>query len=180
MSDSGSKPKSRSRLHYERRSVGQSILVSRPIWGPRPDFCYCQTIVSMFMGGALFDERMDLSFTISVDPRQYSHSRVGLPQPGSPGPLFIFPRNWVVQLYPRHWVPFSSSPTTRRTLVKVLSSQSELLYDWQFTANQFVLAPIPLRITTRDTTLFSLCNFGTDRTDNTSTSSSTFAFTPVA
>jgi hypothetical protein len=28
-------------------------------------------------------------------------------------------------------------------------SESELLFDWRFTANQFVLAPIPLRITTR-------------------------------
>jgi hypothetical protein len=26
-------------------------------------------------------------------------------------------------------------------------SESELLYDWRFTANQFVLAPSPLRLT---------------------------------
>jgi hypothetical protein len=32
-------------------------------------------------------------------------------------------------------------------------SESELLYDWRFTANQFVLASSPLRPTTRD--LFS-------------------------
>jgi hypothetical protein len=29
-------------------------------------------------------------------------------------------------------------------------SESELLYDWRFTASQFVLAPNPLRLTTRD------------------------------
>jgi hypothetical protein len=29
-------------------------------------------------------------------------------------------------------------------------SESELLYDWRFTANQFVLASRPLRLTTRD------------------------------
>jgi hypothetical protein len=29
-------------------------------------------------------------------------------------------------------------------------SESELLYDWRFTANQFVLEPSPLRITIRD------------------------------
>jgi hypothetical protein len=29
-------------------------------------------------------------------------------------------------------------------------SELELLYDWRFTANQFVLAPNPLRLTTRD------------------------------
>jgi hypothetical protein len=30
------------------------------------------------------------------------------------------------------------------------SSESELLYDWRFTANQFVLAPSPLRLTAGD------------------------------
>jgi hypothetical protein len=29
-------------------------------------------------------------------------------------------------------------------------SKSELLYDWRFKANQFVLAPSPSRLTTRD------------------------------
>jgi hypothetical protein len=29
-------------------------------------------------------------------------------------------------------------------------SEAELLYDWRFTANQFVLAQSPLRLTTRD------------------------------
>jgi hypothetical protein len=32
--------------------------------------------------------------------------------------------------------------------IKISESQSELLYDWQFTANQFVLATSPLRLTT--------------------------------
>jgi hypothetical protein len=31
----------------------------------------------------------------------------------------------------------------------VSESESELLYDWRFTANQFVLAPSPLRLTAR-------------------------------
>jgi hypothetical protein len=31
--------KSKSELCHYRRSVGQSVLVSSPIWGPRPDFC---------------------------------------------------------------------------------------------------------------------------------------------
>jgi hypothetical protein len=34
-----------------------------PIWGPRPDFYYCQTIVGIFMWGALSDGRTGLSFT---------------------------------------------------------------------------------------------------------------------
>jgi hypothetical protein len=78
-------------------------------------------------------------------------------------PLFISHRNWVAQLYSRHWVRFSSPPTTSRDTVEVFEtastrgylpfnskSKSELLYDLRFTANQFVLAPSPLMLTTRE------------------------------
>jgi hypothetical protein len=34
-----------------RQSVGQSVLVSSPIWGPRPDFDCCQTVVGLLMWG---------------------------------------------------------------------------------------------------------------------------------
>jgi hypothetical protein len=34
--------RSQRHLCYDRRSVGQPILVSSPIWGPRPEFCYRQ------------------------------------------------------------------------------------------------------------------------------------------
>jgi hypothetical protein len=48
----------------------------------------------------------------------------------------------------------SASPETVDTSFNPLKteseSESELLYDWRFTANHFVLAPSPLRITTRD------------------------------
>jgi hypothetical protein len=63
---------------------------------------------------------------------------------------------------PRHWVPFSSPPTTLRATVEVFDlvstrdltcqqskSTSKFLYDWRFTAIQFVLASSPLRLTTR-------------------------------
>jgi hypothetical protein len=65
----------------------------------------------------------------------------------------------------RYWVPFSSPPTTRRATVDVFNptstrdtdwlnskskAESKLLYDWQFTANQFVLASSSLRLTTTD------------------------------
>jgi hypothetical protein len=49
-------------------------------------------------------------------------------------PVFIYPRNSVAQLYPQ---ALDSLSITSK-------SQSKLLYDWRFTANQFVL-----RITTR-------------------------------
>jgi hypothetical protein len=39
-------------------------------------------------------------------------------------PVFISPRNRVAQLYPRHWVTFSSSPKTRRATVEVFGPAS--------------------------------------------------------
>jgi hypothetical protein len=35
----------------------KSVLVSIPIWGPRPDFCYCHTVTSLLMWDAFSDER---------------------------------------------------------------------------------------------------------------------------
>jgi hypothetical protein len=108
--------KSTAKLCYDLRSAGQSALVSSPIWGPRSDFCYSQITAGSFMWGALSDERMGLSFTITAGPRRRSHSRVSvprdswpyftvsdsrLPQPGGQGPVFISPRNRVTQLYPQ-------------------------------------------------------------------------------
>jgi hypothetical protein len=55
------KSKSGWKLCYDQRSVGQSVLVQNPVWGPRPVFCYCQTVVGLLMWGALSDERTDLS-----------------------------------------------------------------------------------------------------------------------
>jgi hypothetical protein len=40
----------KSKSRYERRSVGQSVMVTRPRWGATPAFCYRQTV-------ALSDER---------------------------------------------------------------------------------------------------------------------------
>jgi hypothetical protein len=44
-----------------------------PIWGLRPDLCFCLTFAGLFMWGALSDERTGLSFTISAGPRQRIH-----------------------------------------------------------------------------------------------------------
>jgi hypothetical protein len=112
-----------------------------PIWGLRPDFYYCQTGEGLLMWGALSDDRTDLSFTIAAGPRQRSHCRVRVPW-GSP-PYFT-----VSDLR----LPFSSPPMTCRTTSPsdfcVTKSKSKLLYDWRFTANQFVLASSPLSLTT--------------------------------
>jgi hypothetical protein len=58
---------------------GQSASLSwcqAPIWGPRLDFCYCQTVMGFLMWGGLSDQRTGSSFTIAVGARQRSHSRV--------------------------------------------------------------------------------------------------------
>jgi hypothetical protein len=50
-----------------------------------------------------------------------------------------------------HWVPRRMWPALATTrLPSNWKSRSELLYDCRFTANQFVLAPSPLRLTTGD------------------------------
>jgi hypothetical protein len=50
------------KLCYDGRSVGQSVLVSRPIWSPRPDFYFYQTVAGLLMWG----ERMSLSCTAVI------------------------------------------------------------------------------------------------------------------
>jgi hypothetical protein len=78
-----------------------------PIWGKRPDFYYCQTVVGLLTWGSLFDERTGWLFTIATGPRQCSHSWVWvlqdsgpylivsnsrLPQPGGLGPHIYIPQ----------------------------------------------------------------------------------------
>jgi hypothetical protein len=47
-----------------------------PIWGLRPDLCYCQTVADMFMWGALSEERTCVSFKTAAGPHQPSRVRV--------------------------------------------------------------------------------------------------------
>jgi hypothetical protein len=56
----------KSKSRYHRRSVGQSVLISSPIWAPRPDFCYCQTFAVLRMWGDLSNERTGLSFVAVI------------------------------------------------------------------------------------------------------------------
>lgn len=51
---------------YDRPSVGQSVSVSSPIWGPRPDSCYCQTVAVLLMSDTHSDERTDPSSTAVI------------------------------------------------------------------------------------------------------------------
>jgi hypothetical protein len=53
---------------------GQSASLSwneTPVWGPRPDFCYFQTVADFLMWGVLSDGRTGLSFIITACPCMY-------------------------------------------------------------------------------------------------------------
>jgi hypothetical protein len=72
---------SKAKLCYDRRSVGESLLVSSPIWGPRPDSFYCQTVTDLLMWGALSNERTvsRLQFLLASQARSFaSPSAAGL------------------------------------------------------------------------------------------------------
>jgi hypothetical protein len=113
---------------------------TRPIWGPSPDFHYCQTVADLLMRGRPFDERTVLSFTIAVGPRQHSHFRVrvsrgdhilpsqnrGSPNLRARSPyLRVYPPGTGWPIYsPSPWVPFSSPPTTSRATVQVFEPTS--------------------------------------------------------
>jgi hypothetical protein len=115
-----------------------------PIWGLRPDYYYCQTVSSFFMGGALSDERPGQSFTISVSPRQRIHSWVRVSWDWQPFLLSQI-RKFL----------FSSPLTTRRATVQVFDptstgidclvscqSQSYLTIDGQSASLSWYQAPI--------------------------------------
>jgi hypothetical protein len=54
----------KSKSHYDRRPVGQCVLVSRPVWGSWPDVNYCMTVTVSSISGAPSDERSGLSFVL--------------------------------------------------------------------------------------------------------------------
>jgi hypothetical protein len=66
---------------------GQSVSLSwnkSSIWGLRPDFYYCQTVVGLLMWGVLSDERTGLSLTVAAGPRKRSHSGIRVPWDSPP------------------------------------------------------------------------------------------------
>jgi hypothetical protein len=46
--------------------LGLSVLVSSPIWGPSPEFCYCKTVAVLSMWVTLSDKGAGLSFTVVI------------------------------------------------------------------------------------------------------------------
>jgi hypothetical protein len=63
-------------MNYDRRSVGQSVLVSSPIWGSRSDINYYLTVavfIFFSMSGTPSDEKSGLSFSLTLDQKSQSH-----------------------------------------------------------------------------------------------------------
>jgi hypothetical protein len=118
------------------RIINQSACLSwcqTPIWGPRPYLCYCQTAAGLLVWGALSDERTGLSFTISSavilgSGSHGTHNHILLtqirdPPTWRPRSAYLYPPGTGWPSYtPRHWVPFSSPPTTHRATVEVFDS----------------------------------------------------------
>jgi hypothetical protein len=85
-----------------------------------------------------------------------------LPQPGGPGPRIYIPQEQCgpfitpgtgflfVASYDSQGFAGSIRPRLHKGFSWLSSeSESESLYDWRFTANHFVLAPSPMRLTAR-------------------------------
>jgi hypothetical protein len=103
-------------------------------WDSRPVFFFSsENLWSKSLCNILSDESVGLLFTIAAGLRQLSHSQVRVPRdtrPQFPVSESRLPPTWRARspyLYPpgtgwpgytpRHWVPFSSPPTTRRAMV---------------------------------------------------------------
>jgi hypothetical protein len=99
--------KLKSKLCYDRRSVGQSVLVSSTHLGLTTRFLLVETVAGLLMWDALSDERTGLPFTIAAGPRQrvlswvrvpreswpyFTVSNSRLPQPEGTGPRIYIPQ----------------------------------------------------------------------------------------
>jgi hypothetical protein len=121
---------------------GKSASLSRcqaPIWGSKPDFCYCQTVAGWLIYSAFSDKRAGLSFTIAgglastvilVYKSCGTHNQSLLPQIQYSSNLtgqvpYLYHPGTVWPSYnPRHWVPFSLPPMTCSATVEVFEFAS--------------------------------------------------------
>jgi hypothetical protein len=87
----------------------------------------------------------------SADPRIFVSQEQEQCSPVVP-PGIRFPFGRLLQLVWLQW-KYSNTPPREETQPK---TKSKLLYDWRFTANQFILAPSPLRLAA---IYFFFCNW---------------------
>jgi hypothetical protein len=112
-------PESRSKLCYDRRSVGQSLLVSGTHLWPKTKLLLLLlllSVVGLLTWGNISDESTGLSFTVAAGPSQRSHSRIRVPRvswpyftvsdsrlPNLEGQVLAFISRWnrVIRLLPQ-------------------------------------------------------------------------------
>jgi hypothetical protein len=115
------KRKVKLKLHGDRQSVGQSVLVSGSHLEHRTSF-FRREDASVICSYNCFWALSQQSLS-GASPAELSTMFYCLiwdfPNLEGQVPIFISPRNRVGQLYPGHWVPFTSPLTTRRATVKV-------------------------------------------------------------
>jgi hypothetical protein len=112
---------------HDRRSVGQSILVSNPIWGPRSDFSYCQRVGGLLMRASSLMRGRACRLQLLQALIKCNNSRVRVPRDSRPHFIFRFEthstwRTRSLYLYPPeagwpsykrgHCAPFSSPRKT--------------------------------------------------------------------
>jgi hypothetical protein len=133
---------SKLKLCYYRRSVGQSVLMSSPHLGPKTRFLLLSDSCKFVDVGPPSRQRgricrlqllLVLAITVILGSESCrTHDHVLLSQiRESPPPTwwarfpYLYPpwTGWPSYV-PRHWVPFSSHPTTRRATVEVFDSAS--------------------------------------------------------
>jgi hypothetical protein len=122
-------------------------LVLSPIWGSRPDFYYCHTVAPSLTRGRV--SRLQLLLVVASAAILWSESRgtyyhILLTQ-WARFP-YLFPRGTRWTSYsPRHWVPFSSPPTTRRAAVELFEPAFTRVSKTEFLQNNINIQFIPHR-----------------------------------
>jgi hypothetical protein len=132
----------KSKLIYDRRSVGQSVLMSGShlepltrflfsVWWLRDSWCgapsltigrVCNLLVQLLLGLARAESLLGRSPTELNDNILLLHLR--LPQPGGPGPHIYIPQEQGVQFYPLALGSLLWPFTTRRVTVEVFQHVS--------------------------------------------------------
>jgi hypothetical protein len=118
--------KSESNLCYDRQPVGQCVLMSSPVWGPRTNFCYCQRVAGLLTWGALSGDNFCWpSSEQSFWGNTFYCLRFETPPTWRVRSPYLYPTGTGWRSYtPWYWVPSSLPPTTHRATVEVFEPAS--------------------------------------------------------
>jgi hypothetical protein len=115
------------------------VFLGHPLW--REDGCFLYMLLALasevFLGSEFLETRDHILLSQTWD----------------------FPFSRLLRLAGSQWRYWNPPPQGWAPVLSESESESELLYDWPFTAHQFVLAPSPLRLTARIGDLINLLFF---------------------